>query len=137
MRWTFAKEVLPDGRNFQPIVKEAIREVYGVHTCDKRSTCSWIQSEFPEYIIEPGFAEVDDLWTPQKRETLDEHTSMVKEFLDEVFRDDSATFMSITTHSGTIRALYLAIGHPDVWVAAGAVIPVVIRRAGEPLDQQA
>jgi broad specificity phosphatase PhoE len=122
-----SKVQLPDGRNLRPIVKEAIREAFGVHTCDKRSTRSWIHSEFPEYIIEPGFPEVDELWTPHKRETLDEHAAMVKEFLDEVFSDDSATFISVTTHSGTIRALYLAIDHPDVWVAAGSVIPVVIR----------
>lgn len=127
VRWTFLKDALPDHKSIQPIVKEAIREIYGVHTCDKRSTRSQIHSEFPEYIIEPEFTETDELWTPEKRETLDEHAAMVKGFLEEVFRDDSAIFISITTHSGTIRAFYLAVGHPDVWPAAGSVFPVIVR----------
>ena len=126
-RWTFSKGILPEEGVFQPVVKEAIREVFGVYTCDKRGTRSRIQSEFPEYIIEQSLTENDELWTSQKRETLEERAATLNGFLEEVFRDDSATFLSVTTHSGTIRAFCIAIGHPVLLVATGSVIPFVVR----------
>ena len=126
-RCTFSKDILPDEGVFQPVVKEAIREVFGVYTCDKRGTRSGIQLEFPEYIIEQSLTEDDELWTSQKRETLEERAATLKGFLEEVFRDDSATFLSVTTHSGTIRAFCIAIGHPVLLVATGSVIPFVVR----------
>lgn len=128
MQATFSNIQMAEGKRFRPIVKEALREITGVHTCDKRRNRSWIETAFPNYEIEPGFTEMDELWSSDRRETLEEHAALVTSFLTEVFEDDEATFISFTTHSGTIRALYLAIGHPDVWVAPGAVVPVVVRR---------
>ena len=67
------------------------REVYGVHTCDKRHPKSWIAENFPLYTFEKGFTEEvsslvaeresiqvsflqDELWTSDVRET-DEHVN--------------------------------------------------------------
>lgn len=124
---TFGDIPLPSDRPFKPVVKEALREIHGVHTCDKRSTRSHIQSHFPSFEIEPGFAEKDELWQPDRRETVEERVPLMRQLLAEVFEDSNATFVSLTTHSGAIRALYATIGHPDVWVAAGAVVPLVVR----------
>ncbi|KAK4501840.1 hypothetical protein PRZ48_007649 [Zasmidium cellare] len=126
-RLTFADVPLPSGNSFRPIVKEALREIHGVHTCDKRSSRDEILSQFPEFALEPGFSDEDELWKPDHRETLEERIPLMRQFLHEVFQDAESTFISLTTHSGAIRALYKAIGHPDVWVAAGAVVPIVVR----------
>lgn len=130
MSSTFAGVPLPLERPFRPVVKEALREIHGVHTCDKRSSRDHIQSNFPGFEIEPGFSKQDELWRPDHRETFDERVPVMQEFLEELFRDNVATFVSLTTHSGALRALYKAIGHPDVWVAAGAVVPIVVRARG-------
>lgn len=124
---TFKDVPLPPEHPFRPVVKEALREVHGVHTCDKRGSRDRIQSRFPDFEIEPGLSEQDELWKPNHRETLEERVPVMHHFLTELFRDTNATFVSLTTHSGAIRALYKAIGHPDIWVAAGAVVPLVVR----------
>jgi hypothetical protein len=69
-----------------PVSVQNCREVYGVHTCDKRHPKSWIAENFPSYTFEKGFTEEvrspfapreptqvtcsqDELWTPDDRET--------------------------------------------------------------------
>jgi len=63
----------------------------GVHTCDKRSTRSYIAKTFPQFDIEPAFSEEDELWREDHRETLEEITVRLGEALEEIFRDDPAT----------------------------------------------
>ncbi|OQO13159.1 hypothetical protein B0A48_02623 [Cryoendolithus antarcticus] len=109
-----------------PIVHESLREIFGVHTCDKRSSTSQIQAEFPYFELSPGLTADDRLWTPDHRETMQEHAELWRNFLQDLFENDESTYVSITTHSGATRALYLAIGHPDVWTAAGSVVPIVV-----------
>jgi len=62
----------------------------GVHTCDKRSPRSDIIKMFPEFNIEQGFTEADEMWRSDHRETEHELTVRLREALDEVFRDDPA-----------------------------------------------
>ncbi|KAI1773430.1 phosphoglycerate mutase-like protein [Hypoxylon cercidicola] len=112
---------------FRPIVKEKLRERNGKHTCDRRSTRSWIASSYPGYVIEAGFTENDEGWRPDQRETEEEVADRVKQLLYDIFANDNNTIISITAHSGLIRALYSVTGHSDVWVAAGAMVPVLIR----------
>jgi hypothetical protein len=66
---TFGSLKLADGQEFQPVVKEALREIHGVHTCDRRRDKTWMASKFPNDIIEPGFSESDEHWKADKRET--------------------------------------------------------------------
>ncbi|KAI0164378.1 phosphoglycerate mutase-like protein [Hypoxylon sp. FL1284] len=115
------------GTEFKPIVKEKLRERNGEHTCDRRNTRSWIASSYPEYDIEAGFAENDEEWKPDHRETEGEIASRVKQLLDDVFTHEEKTIISFTGHSGLTRALYSVTNHRNVWVAAGAMVPLLIR----------
>ncbi|KAI5860304.1 phosphoglycerate mutase-like protein [Durotheca rogersii] len=118
---------LPADRPFVPIVKEGLRERYGEHTCDRRSTRSWIASSYPQYVIEPSLTEDDELWKPDRRETAAEVVDRVKHLLDDIFTHDDKHIISFTAHSGLIRGLYEAVQHNDVWVSAGALVPVLVR----------
>lgn len=119
-------EVAPD-RPFQPVIKNKLRERFGEHTCDRRSTRSWIVSNYPEFKIEDGITENDEEWKADKRETENEIANRVKELLDDVFLNDNKTFISFTAHSGLIRALYSVTKHPEVWVSAGTMVPLLIK----------
>lgn len=112
---------------FQPVIKEMLRERMGVHTCDRRRARSWIHTNHPNFTIEDGFSEMDELWKPDIRETLAEHVVRVRVFLDELFAAESETIISLTIHSGTILALFAAIGHAEVRVAPGTIVPVLIK----------
>lgn len=54
---TWSDVPLPDGGTFQPMVIEAARELFGVHTCDKRGTRTAIEARFPAFEIEPEMPE--------------------------------------------------------------------------------
>ncbi len=122
---TFSGLTLP--RPFEPVIKELIRERLGIHTCDRRRTRSWIVENHPAFEPETGFSEEDILWRPDVRETLEEHVVRVEGFLEDLFASDTAQIVSVTAHSGTILALYEAIGHAEVRLEPGAVIPLLVK----------
>ena len=70
---TFHGLQLPAHQPCIPEVKELLREVIGIHTCDRRSNRTYIHTNFPAYTFEPGFAEDDDMWSPDVRESHDVH----------------------------------------------------------------
>lgn len=81
------------------LIVENVREVNGEHTCDRRETLSYINRTYvdpesrgreePEFIVEDGFIEEDELWT-EERET-DEHVrERVIDVLDRIFMHDPA-----------------------------------------------
>lgn len=113
--------------NTEVIVKESLRERVGVHTCDRRRPCSWIRENYPSYEIEEGFAEQDKLWKRDIRESLEEHIQRIEDVLQDIFASDPDVVISLTAHSGTIRAFYAAVAHREVWVSAGAMVPVLIK----------
>jgi broad specificity phosphatase PhoE len=127
----FSGLTLPPGAGevppFKPLIKELIRERLGIHTCDRRRTQTWIRENHPIFAIEEGFAENDELWKPDVRETVGEHAVRIRGFLDDLFANDSEHIVSVTCHSGSVVALYEVIGHPEVRVAPGAIIPVLIK----------
>ncbi|KAI1462666.1 phosphoglycerate mutase-like protein [Annulohypoxylon moriforme] len=108
------------------IVKENLRERFGVHTCDRRNTKSWIKANFPVK-FDHGFSEEDKLWQKDRRETEEEVAKRARAALHDIWKHDKNTYIAIAAHSGFIRALYAAIGHRDVWVAPGEMMPVLIR----------
>jgi hypothetical protein len=59
---------------------------------------------YPTYVFEGGFAELDPLWDPIVRETDSAEVARSKVVLDDVFRHDSSTYISVTAHSGTIAS---------------------------------
>lgn len=121
--------LLPAGR--KTVIVENIREEFGVHTCDKRQTRSYIQRTFPEYIIEDGFTEEDKLWKPDIRETGHHMEGRAKAVLDMVFENDKEHFISITAHAGFIRAFLRVAGHRPWDLPTGGVVPVVIKASIE------
>lgn len=117
--------------NSRPMVKEGLRERLGIHTCDKRHARGWIAENYPEFEIEDGFEENDTLWKEDIRESAEEHVMRIKEVLKDIFEHEEEILVSLTAHSGAIRALYAAIGHREVWVSAGALVPVLIKAEPE------
>lgn len=99
----------------------------GLHTCDRRSTASVIASEFPEYRIEPDFAEEDLLYDPTTRESNEERNQRLIGLLNDIFASDDNVFVSLTAHSGAITSILEVTGHRKFPLATGAVIPVVVK----------
>ncbi|KAF1991385.1 phosphoglycerate mutase [Aulographum hederae CBS 113979] len=126
-RLTFSGLELPEEKPFRPLIKELMRERMGVHTCDRRSSLSWIREAYPEYEVEEGFVENDELWMPEHRETAEELDVRIKTLLDDVFAREGKTFISFTGHSGTIQALYRVVGHRDVGVDTGTLVPLFLK----------
>ena len=104
-----------------------VREVLGEHTCDRRSSESYIRKTYPNFDIEPELSEKDPLWTADHRETNDEQEIRLRKFLDQVFQVDNATYISITSHSGAIRNMLKILGHREFALQTGGVIPVVVK----------
>nr|POF01381.1 putative phosphoglycerate mutase [Quercus suber] len=124
---TFSGLRLPADKPFTPIVKEMMREVMGEHTCDRRSSRSVIHNAFPEWSIEPGFSEEDELWQADHRETHDEHDVRTTKFLNDVFSNDESLVLSLTSHSGAIASLLRVVGHREFWLPTGALIPIMVK----------
>ncbi|KAH3949708.1 hypothetical protein HBH53_085690 [Parastagonospora nodorum] len=110
-----------------PVIKERLRERLGVHTCDQRSSKTWITSTFPEFRIEDGFAEKDEFWKAEQRETIDQHAERAKELLSDLFDNDENQTIALVAHSGALMALFKATGWGKIPVQAGAVYPLLVR----------
>jgi broad specificity phosphatase PhoE len=122
--------------NRGPLIVEDLRETIGVHTCDRRRTRSYIRERYPEYPIEDGFVEEDELWTADYRETPAEQNIRIRRFLDQyVFGDegDDAMVVGVTAHSGTINSVLEVIGHRKFDVGTGGIIPVLVKAVVEDL----
>ncbi|KAG5638095.1 hypothetical protein H0H81_001862 [Sphagnurus paluster] len=79
----------PPAKLVRPVVLEDLRETYGVHTCDKRRSKTYIQGRFPGFAIERGFAEEDPLWDADEREEDAHIAGRAKAVLDLVFKEDA------------------------------------------------
>lgn len=133
---TWTGITLPNGTddcNLHPshkvLIAENCREVYGVHTCDKRHPKSWIAENFPSWTFNKGFTEEDELWTPDNRETDDHVNARALSILENiwaVYPDE--TYISITAHSGFIGGFLRVVGRGTYSLPTGAVIAIVVRR---------
>lgn len=124
---TFHDLEMPDDRPFQPVVKENLRETLGVHACDSRSPASYIRSTYPSYVIEPGFVEEDELFSPDIRETHRQMNVRFQRLLNEIFENDQSTFVSFTAHSGATMALLRVLKHREFALQTGGLIAVLVR----------
>ncbi|KAF4772892.1 phosphoglycerate mutase [Colletotrichum scovillei] len=125
---TFGDIPIPaDEHPFVPVVKEGFREGMTVHTCNWRSNKTYIASTFPSFEFEPGFAEYDQLWRRNESETSDAQDARSKAVLDDVFRADDKTWLSITSHSGEITKLLKALNHRAFRLSTGQIIPVFVK----------
>jgi broad specificity phosphatase PhoE len=98
----------------------------GVHTCDQRSSRSFIANTFPAFRIEKGFSEEDELWKADQRETVEEHIIRSTELFTDIFDNDKSDVIALIGHSGTSMALFGAVGWGKIPMAAGAVYPLLV-----------
>ncbi|OCK82547.1 phosphoglycerate mutase-like protein [Lepidopterella palustris CBS 459.81] len=124
---TFSGLALPREHPFVPQVKELFREGISGHTCDRRSSKTYIHDSFPWYTFEAGFTEDDELWEALHGETSQDEDIRSKKVLDDVFTHDKSTYISITSHSGEIASLLRVLGHRVFSLSTGAAIPVLVR----------
>lgn len=124
---TFANLSLPREYPFVPTVKELLREGIGLHTCDERSSRTFIHAAYPHYRIERGFTETDELWRPNLRESSSAQAARLRTLLNDVFAHDAHEFISFTSHSGSIASILSVIGHRAFSLSTGAVIPVLVK----------
>ncbi|GAA5994981.1 putative phosphomutase [Rhodotorula paludigena] len=119
-----------------PLVRENLREVLGVHTCDKRETKSNISKRYPAFAFEVPFSEHDQRWSPDWRESDQQAAFRMQQVLNHIFAAEAATFISITAHGGAIKALLRACGHPnpDLHVGTGSMVPVVVKAVDNPRE---
>ncbi|KZT38469.1 phosphoglycerate mutase-like protein [Sistotremastrum suecicum HHB10207 ss-3] len=114
--------------HIRPKFIENLREHHGVHTCDKRISRTELGSLFPNFAFPDPFSEEDILWDPDHRETEEELRTRLSKAVEEVLLDGwDSTFISITSHSGAIRAMLKVIGHSPVQLQTGGVIPVILK----------
>lgn len=117
--------------NIKPLIKENIRETTGVHTCDKRSTKSKLSEKYSPlgFLFEPGFEEEDIYYKDDVRESVSHHALRVNESFQQIFDENEHEnqVIGITSHSGTIRASLLALGHREFAVGTGGMIPVFVK----------
>ncbi|KAJ6484170.1 histidine phosphatase superfamily [Mycena sanguinolenta] len=110
------------------VVLENCREEYGWHTCNKRNTRTYIRTAFPQFEIEDGFTEDDELWEAESQETKTRAAARARNVLDRIFRDDKdVLFVSITTHGGIIHGFLHVMGRPIYHLPTGGVLPVVVK----------
>ncbi|EPE34938.1 Phosphoglycerate mutase-like protein [Glarea lozoyensis ATCC 20868] len=117
----------PRHQRVVPTVKEYFREGISGHTCDRRSTKSYIRKTFPTFEIEKGFSEQDLLFKPHFAEQPVDQDIRTKAVLDDVFGNDSNTWLSITSHSGETASLLRVLKHRVFSLSTGSVIPVLVK----------
>lgn len=110
----------------RPIIKENLRGRYGKHTCDQRSSKSWISRSYPTFSTEPGFTELDELRVPEQRESPEEQAVRTRMVLDDIFSNENATFVSLTTHPDVLRAFRTMAGLPSVCSTISTIYPLVM-----------
>ena len=123
---------------YKPEIKENLRETIGIHTCDRRSTRSVIAENFPNFKIEEGFTEEDEIWNADFREPLEYQTWRAATAIDEILEGlDSRKnnpFISITAHGGMINSILRMLGHRRFQLNPGSTICVFMKaeRADRP-----
>lgn len=116
----------------QPLIKEDFRETLGVHLCDKRSPRRVIAEKYTGkgFVIEDGFAEEDIYFKDDYREKVWEQAVRQERGFEYVFDNTDKfkdEFISITSHSGSIRTQLLVLGHRPFAIGTGGMIPVVVK----------
>jgi len=115
------------GPHLRPLVVEDFREINGVEPCNKRETKTYIAKSYPNFIFEEGFTEEDELWNPDVQECEERLRKRLRTALDTVFSTDLSTYISVTAHAGTIRAILHVLGHREYGLPTGGVIPVLVK----------
>lgn len=120
-------------------VKESLRETVGINLCDKRSPKSTIDERFSKFGFDAGEISEDDQMYGIVNESLSDHSVRVNGFLQGLFEEDCVdgkiskdsakknTFISTTSHAGTIRSFITVLHHRHFTISTGGMIPIVIK----------
>lgn len=115
----------------RPLIKEDFRETMGVHVCDKRSPRSVIAEKYEPkgFVIEDGFEEEDIYFKSDYREKVWEQALRMNRLFEWVMNNTSKTesFVSITSHLGSIRTQLMVLGHRPFAIGTGGMIPVLVK----------
>lgn len=86
-------------------------------------------TEYPTYIIEEGFAENDEMYDAELRESDSARDKRFRDLMQDIFStDEDKIFLSLTAHSGAITSLLNVFGHRRFSpLETGGVIPVFVR----------
>jgi hypothetical protein len=109
------------------VARQKLRETLGVHTCDRRSTKTYLSETFQDFRFEKGFTEDDELWVPDVRESNAERALRLGEALRDIVKNDESTYITISAHSGAITSILEVIGHRTFRLQTGGIIPVVVK----------
>ena len=126
-RLVFSDLVQSQDRPFRPVVKELLRERMTDHTCDRRSSRTWIAEHYPDYVIEPGFAETDVLWRADRWEPGEEHDARKQQVLEDIFASDEGPILSLTVHSYAVSSILHVVGAPNFRVREGSTVPLLVK----------
>lgn len=129
------------------VIVENLRERFGAHTCNQRSTKTVIAERFNGYgfEFEDNFSE-EDLLHADIQETHYEHCIRTNEFCQELFEKDwdkklnsvdrekalESLFVSTTSHAGTISELLTVFNHRPFAVSTGGMVPLVVKATRRP-----
>ncbi len=133
---TFQSLALPQDKQYRPLIKENLREVMGVHTCDKRSTRTHLEQAFPHLEFEKGFSDADELWQADYREPKSARRYRLGSLLDDIFAHDDGVFVSLTAHSGAIASILEVVGHRGFALETGGVIPVFVKAERREVERE-
>lgn len=121
-----------DLKEVSPLIKEDFRETIGIHICDKRSPRSVIEEKYADkgFRIEKGFEEEDIYFKNDYREKVWEQALRMNRLFNYIFDNTDKkkdSFVSITSHSGSIRTQLMVLGHRPFAIGTGGMIPVMVK----------
>lgn len=115
-----------DIKTTQPVVKELLRETYGIGTESKRHSKDYIEENFPFVAFEEGFSVEDEWWVPDLHESLEHRDYRSRLFLNDVFVNDESLVISVTSHLGLIKSILKTVGHRSWKLKTGQMVPVLV-----------
>ncbi|GME74282.1 unnamed protein product [Ambrosiozyma monospora] len=121
-----------------PIFKENLREQLNPGTPNMRNDRKYLEEHYPSFEFEDGFADIDTLLqkciNTGTSETSEGMQKRAKAFLDEIFDNSNATFVSVTSHSGLGKNLLRVVGHRKYHLHTAEILPMVIKRKSSESD---
>lgn len=120
------------------LVIEEMREHLHVHECDKRLTLTELRALFPHFTF-PLEPDEDTVWKPisvRGRETEDEMVARAGRGLEILFdMAQEDRYVSLTAHSGLLRAVYKNLGIPYRRLVTGEMNVLVVRVRKVPINK--
>ncbi|KLU82308.1 hypothetical protein MAPG_01382 [Magnaporthiopsis poae ATCC 64411] len=111
-----------------PVVKESLRERVTDHTCDRRSSRTWIAEHYPRFRASPeDLAEEDPLWRAGQTETPEVHVKRWQAVLQDIWLSDPSPFIAIVSHSMALAALLELLGLETFHVRPGTTFALLVK----------